>query len=153
MQTALQTFVGDLDLIAACANAAIRAPAKNEMAEMPEEYAKHEPQERYPRATLPENLPKPKAGKMVDVPDFTGCKDWGACHAAASAVGLEPEQVRMPDGDQFQVLDVSPPTRRRVPEGTVVRITYQPARVVPQPPDKRFHLGVLTGTIGVLRPT
>ena len=82
---------------------------------------------------------------MVAVPDFGGCKNWGECNEAATRVGLVSEQVQasIEPGDVFKVLDVSPPAGTSVPEGSVVRIVTQPAKVVVNPPHKVFDRGML----------
>lgn len=144
VQKAVEDFQADLDLVADCASTAIRSPAE---AAMPATYAKKN-HSVYPRARLPV-LPAPKAGKMVDVPDFTECKTWLACNEVATRAGLVAQQTlaTMDPGDQFKVLSVSPPTGTHVTEGAVVTIVTQPAKVVVTPPDKVFHVHPVLGTL------
>jgi hypothetical protein len=146
VQKALEDFQADLELVAECASTAIRSPAE---AAFPAIYAKNNGSD-YPKAVLPDPMPKPKGAKMVAVPDFGGCKNWIECNEAATRVGLVPEQVHatIEPGDVFKVLDVSPPAGTSVPEGSVVRIVTQPAKVVVNPPDKRAILrGNLAGVL------
>ena len=140
VQKALDDFQADLDLIADCASAAIRLLAE---ADMPKDYANKNGKQ-YPQAKLPDNLPLPKSGKMVDVPDFTGCESWVACNEVATQAGLVAQQTlaSIDPGDRFKVLIVSPPTGTSVPEGAVVTIVTQPAKVVVQPLNLVFVTGV-----------
>jgi hypothetical protein len=133
VQTALDDFQGDLDLIARCASAAIRTPAQ---ALMPKDYATKMGSD-YPRAKLP-TLPLPKAAKMVAVPDFASLKSWVECNEAATRVGLVAQQAlaTVEPGPAFKVLSVSPPAGTSVPEGSVVTIVTQPTKVVVTPPFK-----------------
>jgi hypothetical protein len=130
LRKVVQDFQGDLDLVAACASAAIRSPQD---AAMPATYAT-KIGGIYPRATLPDNLPLPKSAKMVTVPDFSLCGSWVACNEAATRVGLVAHQqfASMEPGTQFKVLSVSPPLGTAVPEGTVVTIVTQPLKVDPR---------------------
>jgi hypothetical protein len=126
VQTALKEFQTDLDRVAQCASVAMRSPDKATRPEL--------------KATLPDHLPLPKAAKMVEVPDFTGCESWVACNAAAVGVGLTAEESKVEPGDHFKVLIVTPPTGTAVPEGTKVMIVTQPAKEVPvKSTDKVFE--------------
>jgi hypothetical protein len=140
VKQALDDFQVDLDLVAECASAAIQSPGK---AEFPGVYASDHGKV-YPQGKMPDDLPRPKSAKMVDVPDFTGCENWNACTEAATRAGLVPEQILLSTepGDRFKVLSVSPPTGTSVPEGAVVTIVTQPAKVVVQPLNKVFLTGV-----------
>lgn len=133
-QKTVQDFQADLDLVAACASAAIRSPAA---ALMPATYAEKIGSV-YPRATLPENLPLPQGAKMVMVPDFSACGSWIACNEAATRAGLTAQQqiaTNLQPSTGFAVLSVSPPAGTSVPEGTVVTVTTQPTKVlvIPRP--------------------
>lgn len=70
---------------------------------------------------------------MVTVPDFSACESWIACNEAATRAGLTAQQqiaTNLQPGMRFTVLGVSPPAGTSVPEGTVVTITTQPAKVI-----------------------
>jgi len=138
LQKSLGDFQTDLELVAECASTALRSP---EQAAFPAIHAKNIGSV-YPKASLPV-LPVPKAAKLVAVPDLSGCKNWGECNAAVVGVGLVAEQVQasVDPGETFKVLDVSPPAGASVPEGSVVRIVTQPAKVVVNPPVKVIRPG------------
>lgn len=136
VEKALEDFQADLDRVADSASKAIKSPAE---ASFPKT-----------RAKLPENLPKPKAAKMVQVPDFAAeCKSWTDCTEAAKRVHLVPEQslANMEPGEQFSVLNVAPDPGTTVPEGTVVRIVTRPTIVPPPPPFDKFHFAANIGAI------
>ncbi|MFG3596475.1 PASTA domain-containing protein [Bradyrhizobium sp. RDI18] len=140
LQKALDDFQADLELVAECARTALRSP---EQAAFPKIYAKNIGSD-YPKASLPA-LPETKGAKLVAVPDLSGCKNWDECNAAVVGVGLVPEQVQasVEPGEAFKVLDVSPSARTSVPEGSVVRIVTQPAKVVVKTFDPnliRYHV-------------
>lgn len=141
VQKALADYEADLELVAACASTAIHSPAK---ADFPAIYATKVGAV-YPQAKLPP-LPRAKAGKMVTVPNVTSCANWSECNTAVAAVGLVADQIHasVAPGDTFKVLDVSPSGGTAVPEGSVVRIVTQPAKVVVQPPRDLSHLIVNT---------
>lgn len=141
LQQASNDFQADLELVADCASTAIHSP---EQAAFPAVYAKNTGSV-YPKATLPV-LPVPKAAKLATVPDLSAAKNWEDCNTAVTAVGLIAEQVQaaIDPGDAFKVLDVSPPAGTSIPEGTVVRIVTQPAKVVVNP---AFNKGLLINTI------
>jgi beta-lactam-binding protein with PASTA domain len=103
----------------------------------------------YPRATLPDNLPLPKAAKMVAVPDFSGCGSWEACNEAAARAGLVAHQqpAAMEPAPAFKVLSASPPPGTFVPEGTTVTIVTQPVKVDPRA-YIRPHLSPNLGRLG-----
>ena len=42
----------------------------------------------YPNGILPENMPRPIAGKMNKVPNFSNCANWQQCVALATQFGL-----------------------------------------------------------------
>ena len=148
LQKAVQDFQGDLDLVAACASTAIRSPAE---ATMPATYATKTGTV-YPRATLPDNLPLPKAAKMVAVPDFSACGSWVACNEIATRAGLVAQQqfAALEPGTTFKVLSVSPPFGTSVPEGTVVTIVTHPIKVTPGLILEEYHLR--RSEMYVLRP-
>lgn len=120
---AIQAFQSDLDLVASCASTAIRSPAE---ASMPAAYAARRGAI-YPSAALPNDLPMPRAARMVSVPDFSQCRSWVACNEAATKTGLVAQQqfAALDPGDAFKVLSVTPPAGTLVPEGTVVTVVTQ----------------------------
>lgn len=144
---AVDDFQADLELIADCARTAISSP---ERAAFPAIYAKNIGTE-YPKASLP-SLPVPKAAKMVAVPDLASCKNWGECNQSMANVGLVAEQVQasIEPAEAFRVLNVSPPPGTSVPEGSVVKVVTQPAKVVVVPLRDRFILDALRGRGHVL---
>lgn len=151
LRSAQEGFEADLELVADCASNAIRSPAN---AAFPAIYATSKG-EVYPKAALP-ILPVPKAAKLVTVPDLSACRHWGECSNALTAIGLVPEQVQasIPPGDAFKVIDQTPPNGTSVPEGSVVRVVTQPAKVVVVNKFKHLHGILATGVAHkILQPT
>jgi|GEM_PF-2028775 hypothetical protein len=140
LQTALDDFQSDLELVADCASLAIRSP---EQAAFPAIHGTNVGSI-YPKAKLPV-LPVPKAAKMVAVPNVLGCKNWDECNQAIVNAGLVAEQAHasIEPGEVFKVLDVSPLAGTNVPEGSVVRIVTQPAKVIVSNDSQVFVIGHL----------
>ena len=124
---AIRDFQSDHGVIADCATLAIRTPAQ---AEMPVTYATNKGLV-YPSGTLPDPLPTLKAGKVVSVPDFSGCQSWSACNELAVRSGLVAQQqfADMPSGDKFKIINVNPVRDTPVQEGSVVTIVTQRTRI------------------------
>ena len=119
-------FESDLDIVAQCASAAINSPKG---AAMPADFATVKGKQ-YPKGVLPEEMPVPKAGKFTKIPDFTNCASWIECNSLAVGKGLTAQQDFSDAlSGAFKVLTFSPPVDTVVPEGTVVNITTQRAKV------------------------
>jgi hypothetical protein len=123
-------FEMDLDIVAQSASAAINSPVK---AKMPGAFA-IEKGKAYPNGILPENMPRPIAGKMTKVPNFSNCANWQQCVALAAQFGLVAQQqiATNVEPSTFKVLSFSPPFDYDVTEGAVVTITTQPAKINPR---------------------
>jgi len=131
--TAVQAnFESDLDVVAACASAAIDAPAG---AKMPADFAVAKGKT-YPAGVLPDALPTPIAGKMAKVPDVTNCANWQQCNQLITGQGLVAQQFVATNlaPSVFKVLSVSPPGGTDILEGQTVTVTTQPAKVAPIDP-------------------
>ncbi|SCL25652.1 hypothetical protein GA0074692_2002 [Micromonospora pallida] len=126
VRRAIQDLQTDLDLIAACASAAINNPAK---AKMPAEFAADRGTT-FPKASLPDPLPAAKAGQnMVAVPDFRGCATQAACRELAERSGLRlAYEYQGKEFADFRVLDFRPPKGTMQPAGSIITISCPPSR-------------------------
>jgi hypothetical protein len=110
----------DLDLIAACASAAINHPAS---AELPADFGdKQIPPIHFPKAVMPDTLPTPT--KLVGVPNFIGLKT-DVARTVAATIGLEfrlGERLNTVFSDKrvFTIWHQEPPVETKVLVGTAV---------------------------------
>jgi hypothetical protein len=119
VQTALQGFQDDLDLVGACASNAINNVLN---ARMPSDFAKDKGTT-FPKAVFPPIMPAPKeGGEMVNVPDFAGCQSGSDCLTRADAVKLKLAYEHQAPAAAFRVIDVKPPKGTPVKAGQVVTI-------------------------------
>jgi len=118
VRAAIQDFQADLDTVAACASQAINHP---DQAVMPTDYAAQHGKV-FPKASFPTPMPVPIGGKLVEVPDFSGCATADACRTLAKAIGLTLGfEQRQPPGP-FRVLDFQPPKGTPLAENGTVTI-------------------------------
>ena len=149
---AVQTnFENDLDIVAQCAGAAIDSPAD---AKMPADFAASKGKT-YPSGILPTAMPLPVAGKTATVPDIVNCASWQECNDAITRAGLIAQQTIASNitPSVFKVLSVSPPAGQNVPEGSVVTVTTQPAKVQARPMFARIGSPVFRFAAGAPKPS
>lgn len=121
---AIADLESDLDLVAECASVAIRDP---ENASMPAVYAEKNGTH-FPKATIPDPLPKANGARMVTVPNFATCKSSSACRQLAAPHSLALEWSGIAEEGAFEVFSTSPPANAPIAEGGKVTVFYRPAK-------------------------
>lgn len=115
----------DLDFIAECASAAMNSATE---ADFPAAVAERRG-EPFPRVVMPDPMPLPKSGKVVLIPDFSGCSSWTSCDEVAVRAGLTVKrEIAAGEPGDFKVLGFLPPKDTPVAEGSQVTIITHPVK-------------------------